>query len=57
MNNYRVHLIGSGYESMKFYIVEASTYADAMNKAEGLALNEGKVIGIDYCELYAELYF
>lgn len=29
----RVHFIGSGYESIKFVIVDAETNGDAINKA------------------------
>ena len=48
----RVHFIGHGYESVKFIIVEAETYAEAFAKAEEWYKATGQTF--DYMALEAE---
>lgn len=51
---FRVHLIGSGYESVKFYMVFASSPNKAFDLVADLAENDGFVMGVDYLEMECE---
>ncbi|MCQ2211509.1 MAG: hypothetical protein MJZ34_14595 [Paludibacteraceae bacterium] len=53
---FKVHLIGSGFESVKWYFVYSSSPLKAIEDAEAIAKADGLIFGTDYLEILVDEY-